>query len=274
MKFQRLILQLLFMTVGTIPVVAQHADIQFSYENDVLVIRDGIEGFTDGFQIFEGTFPTFGFSERFTENPGFLSEMVNGDMVVAGDAIEMEILHSNTFGSYLTYYDELAGTMMPTDVTLTIEDNMGTNTSDSVIGNLELLGDNPQFIQTADGIGEVHAHIDFTLSVEAESQNFGAYGILFRLVTDNADYADSQPVWLVFNYGMAPSDFDNLAIPAFMGEDVLLGDVNGDGEVNLLDVGPFVAAITSGVYIPEADINGDLLVNLLDVGPFVDLLSG
>lgn len=55
--------------------------------------------------------------------------------------------------------------------------------------------------------------------------------------------------------------------------DVLLGDVNMDGLVNLLDVAPFVELISTGDFQAEADINQDGQVNLLDVGPFVDLLS-
>ena len=55
---------------------------------------------------------------------------------------------------------------------------------------------------------------------------------------------------------------------------VILGDVNGDGEVNLLDVAPFVDLLTSGGYNPAADINMDGEVNLLDVQPFVQLLGG
>ena len=54
----------------------------------------------------------------------------------------------------------------------------------------------------------------------------------------------------------------------------VLGDVNCDCAVNLLDVGPFVDAISSGVFDPKADINGDGSVDLLDVGEFVALLSG
>lgn len=57
-------------------------------------------------------------------------------------------------------------------------------------------------------------------------------------------------------------------------EGILLGDVNQDGVVNLLDVAPFVNAITTGTFIAEADINQDGFVNLLDVAPFVDLLTG
>ena len=56
--------------------------------------------------------------------------------------------------------------------------------------------------------------------------------------------------------------------------DVLLGDVNRDGFVNLLDVAPFVDLISAGGFQIEADINQDGLVNLLDVSPFVVLLSG
>jgi hypothetical protein len=54
----------------------------------------------------------------------------------------------------------------------------------------------------------------------------------------------------------------------------LLGDVNCDGVVNLLDVAPFVALLTTGGYSAKADINGDGLLNLLDVAGFVSLLSG
>ena len=57
-------------------------------------------------------------------------------------------------------------------------------------------------------------------------------------------------------------------------KDILFGDVNLDGEVNLLDVAPFVDLLTGGNYQVEADIDRNFSVNLLDVTPFVSLLSG
>ena len=57
-------------------------------------------------------------------------------------------------------------------------------------------------------------------------------------------------------------------------QDVLLGDINLDGAVNLLDVGPFVSLVSSGGYQAEADTNQDGVVNLLDVDPFVAVLGG
>lgn len=56
--------------------------------------------------------------------------------------------------------------------------------------------------------------------------------------------------------------------------EILLGDVNCDGMVNLLDVGPFIDAIGVTPIDPKADINEDGVVNLLDVLPFINLLSG
>jgi len=59
-----------------------------------------------------------------------------------------------------------------------------------------------------------------------------------------------------------------------VGTGVLLGDVNLDGAVNLLDVGPFVDLLTNSMFQLEGDINEDGDVNLLDVGPFVAILTG
>ena len=53
-----------------------------------------------------------------------------------------------------------------------------------------------------------------------------------------------------------------------------VGDVNQDGMVDLLDVGPFVDLITSGIFLCEGDIDGNGFVDLLDVAPFVAILTG
>ena len=55
---------------------------------------------------------------------------------------------------------------------------------------------------------------------------------------------------------------------------ILLGDVNLDGTINLLDVGPFIDRLANGTFQVEADCNEDGVVNLLDVEPFIAILSG
>ena len=67
---------------------------------------------------------------------------------------------------------------------------------------------------------------------------------------------------------------DDVRIEAIDCDSVLLGDVNMDGIVNLLDVQDFVDLLTNGDFQAEADINGDGFVNLNDVSLFVDLLVG
>ncbi len=57
-------------------------------------------------------------------------------------------------------------------------------------------------------------------------------------------------------------------------DDCLLGDVNRDGIVSLLDVDPFVALLSSGKFQCEGDFNLDGLVNLLDVDGFTNELIG
>jgi len=55
---------------------------------------------------------------------------------------------------------------------------------------------------------------------------------------------------------------------------VVPGDLNLDGNADLLDVAPFIDLLTNGGFMPQADLNLDGVVNLLDIEPFIDLLTG
>ena len=74
--------------------------------------------------------------------------------------------------------------------------------------------------------------------------------------------------------GLTSTSTSNVFFNVFLFNQTLAGDLNGDGEVNLLDVSLFVDAITSTQFVAAADINRDERVDLLDIGPFVQLLSG
>ena len=56
-------------------------------------------------------------------------------------------------------------------------------------------------------------------------------------------------------------------------EKIILGDVNLDGVVNLLDIDPFILRVSTLTYQAEADVNSDGEVNLLDVAPFIAILG-
>lgn len=90
---------------------------------------------------------------------------------------------------------------------------------------------------------------------------------------------DTLSVQLPINLSIdATPDFSVVATASVVlnGELVpfLLGDINCDGEVNLLDVNPFIGLLTTDPFNAKGDLNQDGEINLLDVDPFVKLLSG
>ena len=63
-----------------------------------------------------------------------------------------------------------------------------------------------------------------------------------------------------------------IGIDSFRYIPYLIGDVNCDGAIDLLDIQPFLDTITNSTFNPKADLNGDNVVDLLDVEPFVDAI--
>ena len=72
-----------------------------------------------------------------------------------------------------------------------------------------------------------------------------------------------------FMVGGQETQFDNFKFWTFG----LMGDVNCDGQVNLLDIDPFIELLNNGEYNPKADFNGDGQINLLDIQGFIDALN-
>jgi len=108
---------------------------------------------------------------------------------------------------------------------------------------------------------------------------------------DISAYASNQPrVYLRWTMGTTDGsivycgwNIDDVELWATVPVQILVGDVNCDGEVNLLDINPFVLALTNPAgyeaQYPDCpfenrDINGDGLCNLNDINPFVRLLTG
>lgn len=55
---------------------------------------------------------------------------------------------------------------------------------------------------------------------------------------------------------------------------VILGDVNRDGDVNFLDIAPFIEVLSNNEFQVEADIDLCGKVDFLDIAPFIQLLAG
>ena len=72
----------------------------------------------------------------------------------------------------------------------------------------------------------------------------------------------------------ATNDFV-ITIPPLPGDDdVVLGDVDGDGDVDFEDIPAFVGLLTGGGFQAEADIDGDGDVDFEDIPLFIQLLTG
>ena len=94
------------------------------------------------------------------------------------------------------------------------------------------------------------------VSADSNPANWASGGLLTNPLPD---FIDSGDDWLIRAQGEAGG---------------LLGDVNCDGVVDLLDIGPFVDLIVTGDFSAKADFNSDGMIDLLDVGPFVDSITG
>ncbi len=130
----------------------------------------------------------------------------------------------------------------------------------SVLGDVDLAGTLdlrlPSPFTPADGQGFTFLEI-----------NNGTLSGEFADLTDGDTVASQDGFDLVIHY-------QSNSITLVAEQAAVLGDVNLDGVVNLLDVGPFIDLLTSGDYQEEADVNQDGAVNLLDVDDFIDLLAG
>ena len=105
-------------------------------------------------------------------------------------------------------------------------------------------------------------------SFDLSSLNFGTYNLVISDTINNVAMSNT------YEFNHSGERITQLNVTAASeGMEVLLGDANQDGVVNLLDVAPFVELVSAGQFLAEADLNQDGIVNLLDVQPFVEVLS-
>ena len=72
-----------------------------------------------------------------------------------------------------------------------------------------------------------------------------------------ADYQQNKPNPFVLD--------ESLIVRSFFEDEFILGDINGDGNLNVLDVVELINQILSGENTTEGDINGDGGWNVLDI---------
>ncbi|MCH2115723.1 MAG: hypothetical protein MK171_12530 [Pirellulales bacterium] len=179
-----------------------HSDIEFEYDNDKIAIEFGSEG-----RVFEADFAISGAFEQETDDPGIASEPDEGMGVNADDIIDYQILGP------LEYHNGTAFATVPTGGSIVIGDNPtgGLTVDANTIGPASGSG----IIAMADSLGEVHTHVEYFLDpISFDTDEYGAYALLMQLTTDASGIAPSDPFYVVFNFGLEESVFEN-AVGAF-----------------------------------------------------------
>ncbi len=192
----------LIASCSTIAFAQHEGDVEFEYHGGRIEIESGELSLLFADRIVEGVFPMGGFFDRFTSDPGFEAHMPIGP----GDIIGFS-LHAGHHGHFLNFFD-------PT--TNRIENSHPWSINiDWGVGNIDVSAANggTGLIGQADGGGLFHLHTDFRLS---GGTPVGAYGFLMSLNTSAVGIGDSDPFWVVFNFGMAQTDFE-LATRNFTG---------------------------------------------------------
>ena len=212
---------------------------------------------------------------------GTIVNELNFDSLVAGSTVSngetiQDIQFSFDFG----------------DVLLSVVDSGTTTSSPNFLGtnDLDLLqdGDNIDFIfpdAIAVGLNIISADEllddDLTLTfldvpvslvgLDVEQTLSDGSTVHFLGITSTDESAITASLATIGG-GFFLYNIDNIVVVSMA--PIILGDINQDGLVNLLDVEPFIGVINSGTFQSEADCNEDGVVNLLDVEPFIALLSG
>ena len=187
----------------------------------------------------------------------FDAELINIDQVIG--PVELSVFNTN-FSNGVQHMEAIYG--------------LGMLTGLEIVDEFELL-DPTTFLPESIGFGGIGNFNNGTCNGTCVTSAFAG----FTTSTGNVGWFKIEllfpgipqiPGWR-FTNGRVATQGESLCVGA---TSPVLGDVNCDGLVNLLDVAPFVDLLSSGGFSENADANEDGQVNLLDVAPFVDLLSG
>lgn len=230
---------------------AQHSDIEFGLDdlmNPTRVEIESDEVNADGVQILEGEFSDLflgGVTNRFTDNPGFITPAAEGLLVNPGDSVSLRFLNAattpgNTIGAgFVSFFDpnnsaaglQALGSLEITNgggesVTLDGAGTLGNDLISLAAGSdgTTLSTPPPSLNEEEEilGSGEIHSHLVFNLLNEGSTPD-GALGLLAQFEVDLATSGDgiadvfSNPFFLILNNGLDDATFESQAVPAFLG---------------------------------------------------------
>lgn len=226
----RLVLGSLLLFAVSTPLMGQHAgDIELGYDNlanPSAIVVTPTEFTCDGLQFFESDFEEldpFNPGDFSSDEPGYTGNPGAGMLVNSGDRIWVEALdarlHSQFGVGFVNYFNPSTG-QLEADGRVAVIDNSSSTPNLILDGDEIVSGPELQFVDVANGIGDIHDHIVIDL-LDDSTAPAGAYGVMFQLKADfspgdGETDVESEPFWIIWNYGMLSNDFE-LSLAAFGG---------------------------------------------------------
>ena len=113
---------------------------------------------------------------------------------------------------------------------------------------------------------KLHVYLDGSI-VDIFVNDTWAYSV--RLFPNDATQVEAE----AFATAATPARINAWVLdPTMVPTPIVVGDVNGDGEVNIADVNAVIDIILSGGSSDSADVNGDGEVNIADVNAVIDII--
>ncbi len=93
-----------------------------------------------------------------------------------------------------------------------------------------------------------------------------------RFVAKFEDFADNEIPYMYHCHMLQHEDEGLMGQFIVEGEEILIGDLNGDGIVNILDIVQVVNLVLANEYEANGDLNSDGIINVLDIVQLVNII--
>ena len=154
--------------------------------------------------------------------------------------------------------------------------------------NMELHPTDVVSFEPVEGAGSLRVQISSSETFPARTSYYGTLEGTFetpqlgsikgtgKLTDGNTYYVRARYAYRTLATGTTVQYTDYCDIRTFVYRETVMGDVNGDGEVNIADVNAVIDVILGGGGQTnlQADVNGDGEVNIADINAIIDLILG